>query len=175
MTSAFDRHDPARPPAPEAAPALFVHRRRLTFGDTDAARIVYTPRVAHFAVEAIEAWFLERIDVSWLHINRAFGFGTPVVRMEVDFVSMMRPPDLLDTVVALTKIGGSSLAFRLAGSIGARLCYRAHVVTVFASPEAGRKVPIPDAYRPALARELALSASGPSVEDPSLSWRPPDA
>jgi len=140
--------------------ARFVHTRRLSFGDTDAARIIYTPRVAHFAVEAIEAWFLERIDLSWLHTNQELGFGTPVVRMEVDFVSMMRPPDVLATEVALLRTGRSSLTFRLTGTIGARLCWRAQVVCVFASAEHGRSVPIPEACRAAIGRELALGAAG---------------
>jgi 4-hydroxybenzoyl-CoA thioesterase len=116
--------------------------------------------VAHFAVEAIEAWFLERLDLSWLHTNRDLGIGTPVVRMEVDFVSMMRPPDLLATEVALIKAGRSSLTFRLTGRIGERLCWRAHIVCAFASADAGRSVAIPAAYRAAIARELALTAGG---------------
>ena len=138
----------------------FVHTRRLTFGDTDAARIVYTPRVAHFAVEAIEAWFLERIDISWLHVNRDHGFGTPVVHMDVDFVSMMRPPDLLDVEVALVKLGRSSLTFRLTGRIGARVCWRATVVHVFASADEGKSVPIPERYRAAIEREHRMGIAG---------------
>lgn len=134
----------------------FVHTRRLTFGDTDAARIIYTPRVAHFAVEAIEAWFLERLDISWLHINRDLGIGTPVVRMEVDFVSMMRPPELLATEVVLSKTGRSSLAFRLTSRVGERLCWRGSIVSAFVSTENGRSIPIPETYRAAIARELAI-------------------
>ena len=137
----------------------FVHTRRLTFGDTDAARIVYTARVAYFVVEAVEAWFLERLDVSWLHINRDHGIGTPFVRLEVDFVSMMTPPDLLATEVALEKAGRSSLGFRLIGRIGARLCWNNRSVCAFVASATGRSVAIPEHLRGAIARELALGTA----------------
>ena len=159
-----DLQDPVPPPAGADVDSLFVHRRRLTFGDTDSARIIYTPRVAHFVIEAIEAWYLERLDISWLHINRDEGFGTPIVRLEMDFISMMRPPDLLDTEVAVEKMGRSSLGFRVTGRIGTRLCYRAACVSVFASADTGRSLPIPEHYRTIIARDVALAARAASAD-----------
>jgi acyl-CoA thioesterase FadM len=149
-----------QPIAADGATAPFVHARRLTFGDTDAAGIIYTPRVAHFGVEAVEAWFLERLGVSWLHINRDLGMGTPVVRLEVDFVSMMEPPDMLHTEVRLTRIGRSSLGFALTGRIGERLCWQGKFTFAFVSTTRRRSVPIPEQHRDALARERAIAAGG---------------
>ncbi len=133
----------------------FVHVRRLTFGDTDAARIVYTPRAAHFAVEAVEAWMLERLGVSWLHVVRDQGMGTPCVHMDVDFRSPMTPPDLLETEVVLTGAGRSSLSFRVTGRCGARLCWEGRFVFVFFSQATGRAAPIPAQYRAAIGEELS--------------------
>lgn len=154
------------PPVASVADSLFVHRRRLTFGDTDSARIVYTPRVAHFVIEAIEAWYWERLGISWLHINRDEGFGTPMVRLEMDFISMMSPPDLLDSEVAVAKMGRSSLTFRVTGRIGTRLCYRALCVSVFAS-DTGRSLPIPERYRTIIANDVALAARAGVSEGPA--------
>ena len=138
---------------------IFVHTRRLTFGDTDAARIVYTPRAVHFAVEAVEAWLLERLAISWLHLVRDQHMGTPCVHAEVDFVSPMVPPDLLHTEVVLTRAGRSSLTFRLVGRIEDRLCWHGNFVFAFISEETGRAAPIPEQYRAAIARELAIGAT----------------
>ncbi len=138
----------------------FVHTRRLTFGDTDAARIVYTPRAVHFAVEAVEAWLLERIGISWLHLVRDLHMGTPCVHAEVDFVSPMQPPDLLDTEVVLTKAGVSSLTFHLTGRIGPRICWHGNFVFVFFAEATGRAVSIPEQHRAAIARELAIAPAG---------------
>ena len=137
----------------------FVHTRRLTFGDTDAARIVYTPRAVHFAVEAVEAWLLERMGISWLHLVRDEQMGTPCVHAEVDFISPMVPPDFLHTEVLLTAAGRSSLTFRLAGRIEERLCWRGNFVFAFYSQATGRAAPIPEQYRTAITRELAIGAT----------------
>lgn len=138
----------------------FVHARRLSFGDTDAARIVYTPRAAHFAVEAVEAWMLERLGISWLHLVRDQGMGTPCVHMDVDFRSPMTPPDVLETEVVLTEAGRSSLGFRITGRCGARLCWEGRFVFVFFSQETNRAAAIPDTFRAAIARELAAGTTG---------------
>ena len=87
-----------------------------------------------------------------------------MVRLEIDFVSMLRPPDFLDTELALQKVGRSSLTFRLTGRVGTRLCYRATCVTVFASADEGRSVPIPERCRAAIERELAIAAKVLSAE-----------
>jgi acyl-CoA thioesterase FadM len=139
--------------------APFVHRRRITFGDTDAAGIVYTPRAAHFGVEAIEAWLLERLGIVWSHMILHDRMGTPFVRLEVDFISPMAPPDELATEVRLERAGRSSLTFRLAGRIGDRLCWRGCFVCAFISVETQRSIPIPEAYRDAIGRELAIGTA----------------
>ena len=37
----------------------FTTRRRILWGDSDPAGIVYTPRVFHYALETIEEWLIE--------------------------------------------------------------------------------------------------------------------
>lgn len=59
----------------------FVHRRQIVWGDTDTARIVYTARVPHFAMEAIEAWLIDRLGVGFYDMNTRLGFGTPMVHL----------------------------------------------------------------------------------------------
>lgn len=144
---------------------VFVHRRRVLWGETDAARIAYTARFLDFAMEATEAWFRERLGAGWYELNVDHGIGTPFVHASLDFRSPLTPRDELETTVALARLGGSSLRFALAGRAdgGRRLVYEATLVCAFVDAAAMRPVRVPDAFRPALEREAALAAAAAAV------------
>jgi len=139
----------------------FIHPRRITWGDTDAARIVYTAQVPHFAMEAIEAWFLDRMGVDWYGLNLDHGYGTPFVRMEIDFIAPMKPPQLLHTTVLLEKLGRSSMTFalaaRLAGEQGLR--WRGRFTCAFIDAQKFRSIAVPPPFREKMEQELALAAA----------------
>lgn len=145
-------------PTDHASP--FLHTRRIIWGDTDGAGIVYTPRVGHFAMEAVEAWFLDRLTIDWLQINAVQRIGTPFVRLEIDFKSRMSPPDMISTRVILEKAGRSSLNFRITCRIAdtGRLCWEALMICVFVSNETYRSIPVPPHYVDAVQREAELGA-----------------
>ena len=42
------------------SPAPFIHRRVITWSDTDPAGIAYTGRFSDFALQAIDAWCIDR-------------------------------------------------------------------------------------------------------------------
>ncbi len=139
--------------------ALFVHERRVGWGDTDAARIVYTARVSYFGMEAIEAWFLDRLGADWFTLNRVHGYGTPFVHMEIDFRAPMAPPQVLHTTVRLARVGRSSLSFALS-SVNAEtgvLCWEGRFTCAFIDAVAFRSIPVPEMFRAAVMREVALS------------------
>ena len=142
------------------AAAAFVHTRRVTWGETDAARIAYTARFLDFAMEATEAWFRERLGLGWYEMNVDHGIGTPFVHARLDFRSPVTPRDTLSSTVRLVRLGGSSLRFALAGRAdgGERLVYEATLVCAFVDPAAMRPIPAPEQFRSALEREAALSA-----------------
>ena len=114
-------------------------------------------------MEAIEAWFIERLGTDWYALNES-GRGTPFVHLSVDFRSALTPHDVLVTTVALARAGGSSLEFRLAGRTeDGRLAFEGRFVCVFvaAKGDAGHKpIPIPDEFRAAVEREAALGGVG---------------
>lgn len=140
----------------------FIHYRRVSFADTDSARIVYTARVPEWGLAAIEQWFRERVDLDWWQVNVEQGFGTPFVHLEVDFKSPMTPRDTIGTRVLLVKLGNTSMTFALEGRAqDGRLCWTGRFACVFAEAAAARAIPIPDRYRPALEAELALAAALP--------------
>ncbi len=138
--------------------ALFSHRRRVTWGETDAARIAYTPRILDYAMEALEAWFVERLGCGWFEMNLDHGIGTPFVHASLDFRSPVTPRDAIETTVLHARLGGSSLRFAVRGhAAGGRLVYEGTLVCAFVDNSAMRPIPVPDRFRAALEAEAALA------------------
>ena len=131
----------------------FIHRRRILWGETDAARIAYTARFLDFAMEAVEAWFHDRLGTGWFEMNVDHNIGTPFVHASLDFRSPVTPRDELGSTVRLTRLGGSSLRFAVVGHAGARLVYECTLVCAFVDSAAMRPILVPDRFRPALERE----------------------
>lgn len=158
---------------------LFVYRRAVTWGDTDTAGIAYTARIPAFALEAIEAWFRDRIALDWYAIARDQGLGTPFVHLSFDFRSPLTPRHTLATEVRLAKLGGSSMAFALTGRSepghsaaapeqdASRTAFTARLVSCFVrvvngatEARAGMSpILIPPSFRAPLEAEVALSMS----------------
>jgi YbgC/YbaW family acyl-CoA thioester hydrolase len=147
-----ERTDGGAPPSP------FVHVRRVSWADTDAARIAYTGRFLDFAVEAIEAWWRDRMGTDWYEMNVDRGIGTPFVHAALDFRSPVTPRDTLATTVRLARLGGSSLRFVVAGRAGRRLVYEGTLVCAFVDAATMRPIGVPAEFRAALEREAALGA-----------------
>ena len=144
----------------------FSHRRRILWGETDAARIAYTARFLDFAMEATEAWFRERVGIGWYELNVDHGIGTPFVHVSLDFRSPVTPRDELSTTVLLSRLGGSSLRFAVAGRAdgGARLVYEGTLVCAFVDNAAMRPIPVPERFLPALEAEARIAqAAGAAI------------
>ncbi|MEJ2446280.1 MAG: acyl-CoA thioesterase [Exilibacterium sp.] len=95
--------------------APYIHWRTVSFGDTDAAAIVYTPRFSIYCMEAAEVWFREYLRFDWYHMNVEFGQGTPVVHMEMDFTAPLIGNDKLGVVVRVGKVGRSTVTLDFEG------------------------------------------------------------
>ena len=149
------------PPGSDRAPptALFTQRREIVAEDTDAAGIVYTPRIAHFTVETVERWLSTRLhqDASTAALQIVFA------SLSCTFLSPMRAGEILEISVALRRVGRSSLGFELVGHSGAddRLCWMAETVCVCVDPATLRSQPIPASLHAVLHAEAALADSMP--------------
>jgi 4-hydroxybenzoyl-CoA thioesterase len=148
-----DQAAPARPAA------LFVHRRIITWSDTDAAGIAYSGRFPVFALEAIDAWFFDRLGADWFELHRNQGGGTPFVHMSLDFRASLRPRDELSTTVALRKAGRSSLDFAVTGRLPPdTVSFEGRFVCAFVDAATGKSRAIPQAFQAAVAHEVALAS-----------------
>ena len=134
----------------------FVHARRIRWGEADPARIAYTARFLDFAMDAIEAFFTDRLGASFYEFNLDHGCGTPFVHVELDFRSPVTPRDTLETEVRIAKLGGSSLSFVVAGRVGDRLAYEGRLVCAFVDTtgEKMKPIPIPPPFRAKLEADV---------------------
>jgi acyl-CoA thioesterase FadM len=135
----------------------FTHHRRITFADTDAANIAYTGRFPNFALDAIDAWFVDRLHTDWYRLNNDHGLGTPFVHLDMDFASPLTPRDELATIVRLTKAGRSALTFTVTGRVGERIAFTGTFVCVFVARATGKSCDIPEPFRARVLGEAALS------------------
>lgn len=141
--------------APAAAlPPPFVHRCRVTWADCDVAQIAYTGRLPNFALEAIDAFWDAALGVDWYRMNLDYGVGTPFVRLEMDFHSPVTPRWPLDCQVAVTRLGRSSIGFRVTGRQEERDCFTGNFVCVFVNATTFETLEIPDNLRTAVAGHL---------------------
>lgn len=140
----------------------FLHLRRVRWGDSDPARIAYTARFGDFAMEAIEAFFQDRLGAGFYELNLDHGIGTPFVRVELDFLSPLTPRDTLEMEVRLPKLGGSSAHFALTGRVGERVAFTARLVCACVALDgaAMKPIPWPPRFRALLEPDAAFAARG---------------
>ena len=124
---------------------LFTRRRKIASQDTDAAGIVYAPRIASFTVETVELWFAERVHAGAAVADLQIVFAS----LSCTFLSPMRAGEILEISIALRRVGRSSLGFELVGHAeatsgqkGDRLCWMAETVCVCVDPATLRSRPI---------------------------------
>lgn len=125
----------------------FVHRRRVTWADTDTAQIAYTVRILDFAMDAVEAWWEETIGLSWYAMVVERGLGGPWVHFDADISAPLTPRHSLESAVFVEKVGRSSLSFRVEGTRSDGVAsFVAHLTTVFVDRQAWRPISIPDEF-----------------------------
>lgn len=135
------------------------HTIRVTWGDCDPARIAYTGRLPWFALDAINAWWEEQLDGDgWYEMEIDRNFGTPFVRLEMDFSSPVTPRHPLICHVWPVKLGETSIAFRVDAFQDGKLCFSTRTVSVFIKADAFRKQAPPADIRAMVQRHIDTSA-----------------
>ncbi len=91
----------------------FEHEIRVTWGDCDPARIAYTARLPWFALDAINAWWEHHLGDGWFQMEIDRNIGTPFVHMSMNFETPVTPRHRLRCQVWPTKLGETSIGFRV--------------------------------------------------------------
>ena len=152
----------------------FVHRRTPTWGETDGARIVYTVRFVDYAMDAIEGWFREVMQLDWFRMNTELDMGTPFVKIDMDIKSPLTPHDTLEVCVLVERMGRSSLTFNVVGKRnGEEISFESRFICSMVRTSTMRSISIPGPLRQnvnnymakcaELAQQSGLTATGHSM------------
>ena len=145
---------------PRPATAL-RHVIRVGWGDCDPAKIVYTGRLPWFALDAINAWWVERTGGDgWFQIELDRNVGMPFVRLEMDFRHPVTPRHDLVCRVWPVHLGNTAITFRVDGEQDGRLCFSTRTVSVFIEADKFRKNPPPDDIRRIVESSIAGEIDG---------------
>lgn len=131
-----------------------VQSRRLNWGESDPAGTIYAPRAIDFGIQAVEAAWIESLDLPFgkMHATR---IGTPWVHTSCEFERPLRAGEPFELRVWLEKMGGSSFTWRgVAARPDGEVLFRLHLVCVAIDPATGRACPIPADIRAALSAYL---------------------
>ena len=134
----------------------FTYEIRVGWGDCDPAKIAYTARIPEWAIEAIDAWWEWALgaDAGWFHTEMDRGFGSPFVHLSMDFRAPVTPRHRLICTVWPTKVGHTSVAFRVEGRQDGALCFEGRFVTVLTDAMTFTKIEPPDDVKALLASHL---------------------
>lgn len=138
---------------------MFEHEIRVTWGDCDPAKIVYTGRLPWFALDAINAWWEHHLGDDWYRMELDRNMGTPFVHMSLNFRSPVTPRHRLKLNVWPTKLGETSIGFRVEAFQDSVLCFDGDFVNVFTIADAFKKTTPPQEIR-----EIVTPLLRPTVE-----------
>ena len=128
--------------------SLYEHEIRVSWGDCDPARIVYTGRIPAFALEAINGWWEHHMDgMGWYQLELDQNVGTPFAHMSLDFRSPITPRHRLICQVWPMRLGTSSIRFAVHGFQNGTLCFEGQFVCVFIVADEFRVQPAPTNIR----------------------------
>ncbi len=126
---------------------MFEHEIRVTWGDCDPAKIVYTGRLPWFALDGINAWWEHHLGDDWYRMELDRNVGTPFVHMSLNFRSPVTPRHRLKLQVWPTKLGETSIGFHVNAYQDGVLCFDGDFVNVFIVANEFRKSPPPQDIR----------------------------
>ena len=128
---------------PAGSNPTFSKTRKIRFGHTDSAGIVYYPHYFDMFNAIVEDFFEECLGVSFQELNRADQVVTPLRHVECDFAAPSRIGDRLLLALTLVSAGRTSVSLEIEGTVEGRLCLRARLIIVFVSTTNGQAIPPP--------------------------------
>ena len=130
---------------------MFKTSRHILFGDCDPAGVVYTPRVAHYVVEACLDFQTHVLGAPAPRSLFALGILPPARNLCIDFLAPLYYDEVIDIAVGVSSIGATSFTCWLVASRqDGEIAFRATFAQVCVDPSTKRPVAIPQPLRSAL-------------------------
>ena len=89
----------------------FSHPCFVNWGDCDPAGAIFTPRVFDFFLRALEAWYVAHLGYNFFEMRTAFNTGSPTVRTQCDFLTVLRAGQEFSMQLRIAKVGAASVEF----------------------------------------------------------------
>lgn len=128
----------------------FIVRRRVLFGDCDPGGILYTPRMAHFVVEAGLDFFRDRLGDGPERKMFDLGIAPPARALSIEFLKPITWDDELTIEVRAQEIRTHAIVLSFTGRVEGEMVFTSEITQVCISTESLRPVPVPDSIRQAL-------------------------
>ena len=132
---------------PRAMGQPFERDKLIRFHHCDPAGIVFYPQYFVLFNELVEDWFNDGLQQDYAAMVYAQRLGTPMVRLETEFLSPSQIGETLTLSLAVHKIGRSSLELEVHGRSGGTARVRARLLVVLADVDRRRSVAIPEPLR----------------------------
>jgi 4-hydroxybenzoyl-CoA thioesterase len=127
---------------------VFVCRRRILWGDSDPAGVIYTPRVFHYAIETVEEWLIKILGHNWMSLQSELKLDTPTVKMGCEFFHPLRTGDFVDISLKIEKMGNASIHYAIKGFNEQKIyCFEVKQVSCFVNAETFKAISIPRKLR----------------------------
>jgi 4-hydroxybenzoyl-CoA thioesterase len=150
--------------APASECAVFLVEKEIRFHHCDPAGIVFYPQYFVLFHEVMEDWFSIGLDTSYPDLVNRQRVGAPMGRLDCEFLAPSRLGDRLQFALTVTKIGTSSISFRIEVRSGLEVRARSHQTVVLASLAGPpRAVPITEGLRARMERYRAPASQSPPV------------
>lgn len=121
---------------------MFSIHRRILFGDCDPAGAVYTPRIAHFVVEACLEFQAHILGAPAPRSLFSLGILPPARKLDIDFLAPLDYDDEITISVVVSSVGRTSFTCSLeAARQDAVIAFRATFTQVCV--DAGTRLPTP--------------------------------
>ena len=131
----------------------FVCSGKVRFSELDPQRVVFYSRYLEYIDEAIDAYWLDRgLTPQPAHCETDF----QVKHVVIEYQKPLRQGERYDVGVVVSRIGVSSVTYAVTvyGNDGRDVCCSAEVVHVNVALASARSLPIPDAVRDVLQRDM---------------------
>jgi 4-hydroxybenzoyl-CoA thioesterase len=126
------------------AAATFATVRKIRFGHTDPAGIVYYPHYFDMFNGVVEDFFDDCVGASFQFMRSEHRVVTPLRHVDADFVAPCHIGDKLNLALTLVALGRTSLKLTIEGAVDGEVRLRARLVIVFVSAETGQAVSPPE-------------------------------